>query len=291
MDAGRESCVIVGVDASRGAERAVDWAAEEAQRRGDRLLISHALSMTPFHLPEAYRGDMAARAREEAMKLLAESQSRVAERHPDLAVETQLTDQDPVESMLELAERADLMVVGSRGLNAFNSVLLGSVSHALVAHAPVPVVVIREGREETASGRGPVVLGMAPDEAPGPVEFAFAEAQWHGTEVLALRTWMYPQTFPGHITVPPDEEREQTARETAEVEQLLAETCKAYPEARVRVQTGLGVPEEALVEASKNAALIVVGSRRHRRRFTMPVGRVAGRVLHHAHCPVAVVPV
>jgi nucleotide-binding universal stress UspA family protein len=287
MDADREPCVVVGIDASTGAARALEWAAEDAERRGDRLLVSHALSLTPFRLPDAYRGDIAAASREEARKLLTDAQARIAERHPKLTVTTELLDDEPVEGLLRLAQDAEVLVTGSRGMNAFASVMLGSVSHALVAHAPVPVVVVRE---QPGAG-GPVVLGIAQDEAPGPVDFAFGEARRRGTNVLAVRRWVYPQSFPGHIAVSPEEEQRENAQAAAEVEECLAAARQAYPDVAVRVETGLGVPEEALVEASRSASLVVVGSRRHRRRFTLPVGLVTGRVLHHAQCPVAVVPV
>jgi nucleotide-binding universal stress UspA family protein len=292
MDVSPESRVVVGIDASPGARQALDWAAEEARRRGARLLIGYASSMRPYRLPDAFRGDMAVAARQDAEKLLADSRARVSERHPALEVSGELLEEEPVAALLGLAGGADLLVVGSRGLNAFSSVMLGSVSHSLVAHAPLPVVVVREHEAgAVAPEHGEVVLGVAPDEAYGPVEFAFAQAQRRGVALVAVRSWMYPQVFPGSITVPADEAREITTRETGEVDELLAGARKAFPEVPVRIETGLGITEQALVEASKNAALVVVGSRRHRARFALPVGRVTSRVLHHAYCPVAVVPV
>jgi nucleotide-binding universal stress UspA family protein len=291
MDASGEPCVLVGIDESEAAEQALDWAAEEAHRRGARLLIAHVVSMSAYHLPDAFRGETADGFRGTARELLERSRERVGERYPELTVTTELLDDEPVWGLTELADDADVLVVGSRGTNPF-AALLGSVSHALAAHASIPVVVVRHRKhDEPAAQGGEVVLGVAPEEAYGPVEFAFAEAQRRGTGVLAVRTWMYPQTIPGSIVVPPGEARENTARETADVEELLAGARKAFPEVPVRVETGLGQPETALVEASRNAALVVVGSRRHRRRLALPVGRVTSRVLHHAHSPVAVVPV
>lgn len=291
MDASREPCVLVGIDESAGAAQALDWAAEEARRRGARLLVAHAVSMSAYRLSDAYRGDMADGIREAAKTLLGHCREQVGALHPELPVTTELLDDEPAWALLELAAEADLLVVGSRGAGPFTAALVGSVSHTLVAHAPVPVVVVRPGKDATAPGNGEVVLGVAPEEPYGPVEFAFAEAQRRGTGVRALRTWLYPQTLPGSIVVPPDEAAAQTARETAEVEELLGRARKAFPDVPVRIETRLAVPEEALVEASESAGLVVVGARRHRHRLALPVGRVTSRVLHHAHCPVAVVPV
>jgi nucleotide-binding universal stress UspA family protein len=58
----------------------------------------------------------------------------------------------------------------------------------------------------------------------------------------------------------------------------------------VTVQVDLGLAEEAIVNASKDASLVVVGAHRKHSRFGLPVGRVPHRVLHLAHAPVAVVP-
>lgn len=291
MDSGQELKVVVGVDASPEARQALDWAADQARRLGAQLVVAHAWSLAPYRLPEAYRGDIALGAKSVADTLLAESRARVNARHPELPVSTELLADAAVLGLLELSGTADLLVVGTRGHSAFTTAVLGSVSQSVVAHAALPVVVVRGTDENLAALRTAVVVGVAPDEAYGPLEFAFAEAQRRGGDVLAVRTWMYPQALPGHISVPPDEARQQTARETEEVEGLLTGARKAFAEVPVRIETGVGPADAALVEASKGAGLVVVGSRRHRRRFALPVGTVTTRVLHHAHCPVAVIPV
>jgi nucleotide-binding universal stress UspA family protein len=254
-------------------------------------VIAHGWSPAPYRLPDPYLGNLSLGAREMAERVLAQSHARVNARQPELPVITELLADDPVRGLLELSGQAELLVVGTRGHSAFTTALLGSVSQSVTAHATVPVIVVRGTAPDDTPSGGTVVVGIAPDEAYGPVEFAFTQAQRHGAEVLAVRTSLYPQTIPGSITVPPDEAQEVTARETAEVEELLATARKAFPDVPVRVETGLGPAEAALVEASKGADLVVVGSRRHRRRFALPIGTVTTRVLHHAHCPVAVIPV
>ncbi|WP_042418220.1 universal stress protein [Streptacidiphilus anmyonensis] len=80
------------------------------------------------------------------------------------------------------------------------------------------------------------------------------------------------------------------ADEATEVEELLAPWRAAHPDVTVSVQIELGPAKEAIVNASKDASLVVVGAHREHTRFGLPVGRVSHRVLHLAHAPVAVVP-
>jgi nucleotide-binding universal stress UspA family protein len=142
-----------------------------------------------------------------------------------------------------------------------------------------------------ASKASPVVLGVAPDEVSGPVEFAFAEAQRRGVPLLAVRSWMYPQTLPGEVVVPPKEEAEIKRRQNAELDAALAAVRTSFPDVPVVTEVGLAEPEAALVEASRDGCLLIVGARRRRGRFSLPLGKVTQRVLHHAYCPVVVVPV
>jgi len=75
------------------------------------------------------------------------------------------------------------------------------------------------------------------------------------------------------------------------VEQLLAPARAAHPSVRVTVVIELGMAEEAIVNASKEASLVVVGAhRKHTRHLSLPIGRVPHRVLHLAAVPVAVIP-
>ncbi len=283
--------VVVGIDPSDAATRALDWAADEAARRGVELRIAHSWG-TALFLPETGgratvpMGDVAAE------KFLEEAAERVRTRHSGLTVSVELLPEEPVTGLLRLSWQAALLVVGARGLNRFSSLLLGSVSQRLVTHAACPVVVVRgEQPPPGAAPAGEIVLGAAPGEPYAPVEFAFAEASWSHAPLRAVRTWMYPQTFPGYITVPPNEEAERDRAEREELATVLLRARTAHPDVQVVEQVALDQPEAALVEASRNASLVVVGARRHRPPFALPLAATVQRVLHHAHCPVAVVPV
>ncbi|MCQ4042620.1 universal stress protein [Streptantibioticus rubrisoli] len=280
--------VVVGFDRSQAAWRALDWAADEAAQRGTELHILHALGV---YLPGAIHEGVPEHHLLEAEEDLERSAHRAQQGREGLVVTWEAVWDEPVSSLIRMAKQVALVVVGARGLNRFTAVLLGSVSQRLAAHASGPVVVVRGTRDTAdAAAAGPVVLGVAPGEPPAPVEFAFAEAaRWHAP-LHALRTWTYPQALPGYLATPPSDAEEHVARERAEVAEVLADARQAFPEVDVTQEIRLVEPEEALINASHTAGLVVLGARRHRPPFSMRLGKVVQRVLHQADCPVAVVP-
>jgi nucleotide-binding universal stress UspA family protein len=169
--------IVVGVDASPGALRALTWAADEARLRLATLQVVHAYHAqalaAPLYFPsqEGLPGQAVAaggRAPEEEMaetlEQRAEFQEAVRRQAEDLleglleevgdAVEgvdvrrSVVEDRNPAEALVEMSDGADLLVVGSRGRGGFSSLLLGSVSHAAVLHARCPVVVIPAAAED-----------------------------------------------------------------------------------------------------------------------------------------------
>lgn len=289
MNKSPTGAVVVGLDPSENSRVALEWAADEAHLRGVVLRIGHSWSMQAYRLPEAYKHDMVDASRKAAWTFLESAAGDMRKRHPDLVVEPELLEEAAVEGLLRMAANGTgLLVTGRRGLNSFLTVLLGSVSEGIVAHTPVPAVLVPV--EGAPDERGPVIVGVAPDE-PEPVEFAFAEAERRGVPLRVVRAWMYPQVFPGHMAVPPQDQARREAEETAELERLLGPARAAHPGVQVEITVELGLAEEAIVNASKDAGLVVVGAhRKHTRHFSLPVGHVPHRVLHLAHAPVAVVP-
>jgi nucleotide-binding universal stress UspA family protein len=163
--------IVVGVDASPCALQALTWAADEARLRLETLEVVHAYHgqalAAPLYFPsqEALPGPATGGQRPpeerlaESSEQRAEFQAAVRRQAEDLldglllgelresledvdVQRTVLEDRHPAEALVELSDDADLLVVGSRGRGGFSSLLLGSVSHAVVLHARCPVVVI-----------------------------------------------------------------------------------------------------------------------------------------------------
>jgi nucleotide-binding universal stress UspA family protein len=289
MNSSPTEAVVVGLDRSENARVALEWAADEAHLRGSVLRIGHAWSAQAYRLPEVYKRETSDEARNAAWNFMESAADDMRKRRPGLTVEPELIDEAPVEGLLRMAASgSNLLVTGRRGLNPFMTFLLGSISEGVVAHTPVPAVVVPANGGPNPGG--PIVVAVAPGE-PEPVEFAFAEAERRGVPLKVVRAWMYPQVLPGLISMPPQDQAQRTADETAELEGLLAASRTTRTGVQVSVHVEMALAEEAIVNASEGASLVVVGAhRKHSQHFSLPIGRVPHRVLHLAHAPVAVVP-
>jgi nucleotide-binding universal stress UspA family protein len=133
--------VVVGIDGSAASETAVDFAFDEASRRGCGLTAVHAYS----RLPDAGSidsGDSAERDRA-AARVLAEALAGCTEKYSDVDVVSRLVPRLPVSALVGESAGAILLVVGSHGHGWFAGMLLGSVSQAVLRHASVSVAVAR----------------------------------------------------------------------------------------------------------------------------------------------------
>ncbi|MEU6465791.1 universal stress protein [Streptomyces sp. NPDC046976] len=280
--------VLVGVDGSEESLRAVDWAAEEAALRGAPLRLVYA------SLWERYEGSLIAqevgKPAEEVMgqDIMDAAERRAHLHHPDLRLTTSVLADEPSFGLVNESSTARLVVVGCRGRNAVTELLLGSVSLSVAARAHCPVIVLRGGPERRATP-GRVVLGVAGKEAgPAAVRFAAEEAALRGVPLEAVRAWRRPaHSSTGHplLAGGPAQAQEQEAAEA--LEEALRDVPEGLEQHR---RTAEGHARDVLVDASRDAGLLVVGARRRTGRFGLQLGRVAHGVLHHAACPVAVVP-
>ena len=139
--------IVAGVDGSEPSKNALRWAVEEAELRDAELVAVHAWEMpivsTGIPLASTFDvGGMVSDIREAAEELVTKIVEEVAG-NSKVNV-TPLAVEGPAAScLIEAAREADLLVVGSRGLGGFTSLLLGSVSQTCVMHAPCPVLVDR----------------------------------------------------------------------------------------------------------------------------------------------------
>ena len=132
--------VVVGVDGSPASERAVEIAFEEASFRGVDLVAVHAWSDTGvFEFPGIDWSVLRAGAEE----TLSERLAGWGERYPDVLVRRVVVADRPAHQLLEQAQSAQLLVVGSHGRGGFAGMLLGSVSTAVIHAARMPVIVAR----------------------------------------------------------------------------------------------------------------------------------------------------
>jgi nucleotide-binding universal stress UspA family protein len=136
--------VVVGVDGSDLSESAIEFAFQMASEMHEGLVAIRAWTQPArlepgVMLPPVY--DPALVAKEERL-VLAESMAGWSEKFPDVGVERRVVRDHPVHALIEAAGNARLLVVGSRGRGDLKSLLLGSVSHGVLHHAPGPVAVV-----------------------------------------------------------------------------------------------------------------------------------------------------
>ncbi|MEU4096434.1 universal stress protein [Streptomyces sp. NPDC026673] len=284
--------VAVGVDGSASSLAAVETAAREARRRGAGLRVVHAFLWPAMHVPlgPSALGPPEGGLRNTARRVVAEAVERARSVSPEVDVTHAVVTGEPLTVLEAESRAAELVVVGSRGMGGFVGLMLGSTAVHLAAHGRCPVLVVRE---QPAAG-GPVLLGV--DGSPAgenAVDFAFAEAALRDTGILALHAWT-----PWNTPVPPPQDPalpyacrpgELAGIEERLVAEALAGRRERYPGITVQTKMVRGGTREALIEESRTAQLLVVGAR-GRGGFTgLVLGSVSQAVLHHAHCPVAVV--
>jgi nucleotide-binding universal stress UspA family protein len=133
--------ILVGVDGSEGANKALEFAAAEAALRGARLRLVCA-----WEIHEAlYSGPAAISIdtfRLLAEKIVQEAVAAAEHLQPGVECEGEAIEGHPAQVLLDAAESAALIVMGHRGRGGFTSLLLGSVSQHVVHHARRPVVIV-----------------------------------------------------------------------------------------------------------------------------------------------------
>lgn len=284
--------LVVGVDGSESSLQAVDWAADEAARHAIPLRLVYA------SLWERYEaGVLVGRLERPAGRVLAENiigaaAERARLRVPDLAVSAEVLAEDATSALLREGASASAVVVGSRGRGQLASVLLGSVSLVVAARSVCPVVVVRGDDIALASRHQRILLGVGGRDVGAPaVRFAFREAAARGCALRVLSVWRQPAPRPAeHALITGDPAHSAEARAATLLDKALEGPAREYPDVRVSRDTPEGAAARILVERSAAADLLVVGARRQGSFIGLELGRVAHRALHHAACPVVIVP-
>ncbi|MGV9454356.1 universal stress protein [Streptomyces sp. NPDC003635] len=284
--------VVVGVDGSASSLAAVEVAAREARLRGAGLRVVHAFVWPAMHVPlgPSSLGPLEGGLQNMVDRLVAEAVERAGKAAPEVDVSHVVLTGEPLTVLEAQSRAAELVVVGSRGMGGFVGLLVGSTAVHLAAHGRCPVLVVHERRHAD----GPVVLGVDGSAAgEKAVDFAFAEAALRDAPLVALHAWTTwnapmpaPQDPSQPFVNPPGALAEEEERLLSEA---LAGRKERYPGVVVEHRVVHGSTREALIQASRSAQLLVVGAR-GRGGFTgLLLGSVSQALLHHAHCPVAVV--
>lgn len=253
--------IVVGVDGSEHAEPAVRWAAGLAAAEHRPLVLLQA----PACDPDPVLGRAAGLVDAEVRPLLVRSPA------------------EPRAALLEVSDRAGVLVVGSRGLGPLRTLVLGSTSQAVARSAHCPTVVVRHQPAATSYG---VVVGIdGTDDSDGALRFAARTASAWGEPLLVVHCF-WERTAEAHGIGPVSTEDEQR-RVVAE---QLAGLAEDHPDLVVRTVLTRGFADQQLLQQAVGKRLLVVGHRPVSPLQELVWGTLAPTVLEHAACDVAVVP-
>lgn len=279
--------ILVGVDGSAQSDAAVRFATHEAVMRKAPLTLMHVIEPIPEWASGAEQSriaqvwqdearDLLERARKTALACVAEPESL------DLRTEVACS---PVVPMFVVASTAaEIVVLGSRGMTPLGRFLLGSVSNSLVHHAHCPVAVVHD--DGPADEEGPVLVGVDGSPASEPaIAFAFEEAARRGAKLLALHAWSDVAVFP----ILGMDWRDYEARGVELLAERLAGYQQEYPDVQVRRRVVCDKPAHWLMEESRHAQLVVVGSHGRGGFSGMLLGSVSSALAQSSKAPLIVV--
>ncbi|GAA1811437.1 universal stress protein [Nesterenkonia flava] len=320
--------VVVGVDGSEQSLRAAHWAAAEAHRRGLDLTVVTAYSLPAFaasSMDGGYAMMDDSTLRSGAEKVL--DQARQFLRDYPGPVNYTIESGDPAGVLLEYSQRAEILVVGSRGRGGFFGRLLGSVSVNLPAHAHCPTVLVplkfssqESNAVTTATGAIPVVSahdepGAATqdliDQGAHPLGtsdtrpvvagvdgsdygrvaalVAAQEAQDRGTTLRLVCA--LPPLGATLVWIPTHIEDSGAVNELKEKLEAGRRWINShYPDLAVEYEVIDGTAVDVLVRETRTAQLTVLGTRGRGGFAGMLLGSTSQGVIQHAEGPLMVVP-
>jgi nucleotide-binding universal stress UspA family protein len=254
--------IVVGFDGSAGSIDAIEWAAREAEHRSSELRVV-TCSAVPADVD--FYG-VGARQHQRLDAVVADARAR----HPDLAIDAAATHLDPRDALIAETERSDLLVIGSSQAGTIRKMLLGSITRTAARRSACPVVVMNGSADRPIDK---IVIGVDGSSAAAhAVDWGCAEASRHGSTVTIV-----------HVR-----EASGCCDDAQRVLENAVAECRDRTMSPVTALLAEGTAAGALVRASGDADLVVIGSRGRSGFKTALFGSVALTVAENAACPVAI---
>ncbi|WP_043259926.1 universal stress protein [Streptomyces hokutonensis] len=276
--------VVVGVDGSRSNLAVVEVAAKAAERLGVGLELTQVVGWPAgagrFGIPSWERDGTGGYA--SARGVLAEAERQAHSAAPQVRISREVLVGEPGNVMEGASHTASLTVVGADSAPVYGTSRRGSPAACLSARVSGPLLVVR-GRPNPV---GPVLLAVhGTATLRGAAEFAFAEASARGADLVAvyLRNISAVRPYGGSAHGVTEDEEDLALADA------LAGLCEKYPDVTLRCRRSRGRARRALVEASADSQLLVVGARGRFGFVGLPLDPVCQTALREADCPVALV--
>ena len=290
--------VVVGVDGSATARRALAWALEEARLRSAELEVVMTWEMpvmTPYggFTPPFAELEAAATATIEEMVQSVTAAAGTA----GVAVLPSVVMAQPAGALIDASKGADLLVVGSRGWSTFTGLVLGSVSQQCVTHAECPVAVIPPAVKDggplddavVLMPAGQVVVGV--DGSPGSeaaLRWAVDDARRRNASVVAVLSYSHLAQSRAEEVVALAADIDEAAAQSA-LDELLAAVVVDVSGVKIRGEVAFEHPAVALHQRCGPDDVLVVGARGFGGFKGLLLGSVSLQTLRHAPGPVVVV--
>lgn len=279
--------IHVGVDSSWRDTGALEWALQESLLRREPLQVVHVIE-EKGHAPGLEQNAV----EDASTELVHDVQNYLDASSGTFDDEAGLLVGPPAGTLTEVAAGSRMLVVGRRGIGTFKRLLIGSTSEAVVVHATVPVVIVPE-HWKPADHAGPVVAALdVSDDTTAVLEFAISAAIERDLPVRIVHVWDLPAMYSWDAVNVAGVEAEWGENAERHFENIAAEWRATYPDLTIEVDIRRGHAVDGIVTAAEqtDAQLLVVGTRHHTRLAAFLLGSATRGVLHHAPCPLAVVP-
>lgn len=282
--------ILVGVDGSSSAARALEWAIDQAVLERRPLTLVHGAGPSMWYADSVGLDQrlVVEAIRDEAYAVLRAARDQVTARAPQLELHERLQMGDARSVLIELSSDAAMIVLGSRGRGPVKSLLLGSVAVAVTSHAKCPVVVLRP-RNVGAVRRGILVGADGTERSSTTLEFAYQQASLRGLPLTVMHCFWDVRSATIGPGIVPDDEPDLEVKRALLAESISGMTEK-FPDVQVRKVLARGLTDKCLVAAAETMDMVVVGARERGSLSGIVYGSVAAAVVEHASSIVVVVP-
>ncbi|OZF50284.1 universal stress protein [Rhodococcus sp. 14-1411-2a] len=281
--------IVVGVDGSPASIDAARWAATLAEKVDSPLLIAGAVQQPVFYMGEpatVVPTEVWDEQRRAAERVVTDVATAVLSRHPNLAVTTSVEEATACTMMVGHSRTARMLVVGNSGSGPIVSALFGSTAQETSNAALCPVIVWREG---IGTVDAPILVGIdgsATSEVA--VEQAFDLASLLGVPMIAAFAWS-SLSQGAALSLPGSPDSAEIEREQRMLlSECLAGWSEKYPDVSVEHIVQQGNPAHLLIDLSKRAGLVVVGSHGRGVVARALFGSTSSNLTRHARCPVMI---
>jgi len=272
--------IVVGINGKPSGDAALLWALDYANARNDEVELVHVVDDKWTTVTRSLTGTALLDAEHE----LRSRAERAVEEHPGLHVHPTVLEGSPIDALLERADGADLLVIGTHDVGRFQGVVHSTRAAHVAALSTTSVAIVPRGRERSGSGVVVGVDGSASSVAA--LGFGAREADRLGQTLTAVYAWqaLTPWELVEELNPPDPSESDKMI-----LAEAVAGLAEEYPDLSIVQSLSRVLPVDALMNASLGGRLLVVGTHGRHGVAKMWLGSVSHELVLAMPCAVVVV--